>query len=156
MDKRAKSEQFRKRKNNYFQTGYDIGITCDSDLFVMFKRKGKFYTFTNMDEVVLPTQEEIVSRVSKRTISNLTFSKQRNLVISKTAADYATTSRAKRKRSRANKIISPPPNTSDDALSALGIKTPVSPKLDLRSQQAVSQLGRLHCILDSLSNVEFT
>jgi hypothetical protein len=67
MDKRAKSEQFRKRKNNYFQTGYDIGITCDSDLFVMFKRKGKFYTFTNMDEVVLPTQEEIVSKRSLKT-----------------------------------------------------------------------------------------
>jgi hypothetical protein len=59
VDKRAKSEQFRKRRNNYFQRGYDIGLVCDTDVFVLFKRDGKFHTFTNMNE--LPTDKDIVS-----------------------------------------------------------------------------------------------
>jgi len=62
MDTRAKSEQFRKRKKNYFKRGHSIGVTCNAELFVLFKRNGKFHTFTNMEEIVLPTQEEIVSK----------------------------------------------------------------------------------------------
>lgn len=64
MDKRVKSEQFRKRKKNYFERAYEIGITCETGIFVLFERNGKIYTFTNMDE--LPTQEEIVSNWSQR------------------------------------------------------------------------------------------
>jgi hypothetical protein len=62
MEKRAKSEQFRKRRNNYFQRGYDIGIACEAELFVLIRKKDKIYTFTNMDE--LPNQEEYVSEIS--------------------------------------------------------------------------------------------
>ncbi|KAH8772309.1 hypothetical protein BGZ57DRAFT_855392 [Hyaloscypha finlandica] len=140
MDKRAKSEQFRKRRNNYFQRGYDIGITCETDMFILFKRKGKFYTFTNMDELVWPTQEEIVSKIGlKANYFKSDLHKQRNLVISKTAADFATTSRAKNNASRANKTTSSLPNTSSNvsAFSALNIKTPESPQLDLSSQRGL-------------------
>lgn len=138
MDKRAKSEQFRKRRNNYFQRGYDIGITCETDMFVLFKRNGKFYTFTNMDE--LPSQEEFVSKMGlKANYFKSDPPKQRNLVISKTAADFATTSRAKKNARRASKTTSSLPNTSSNVstFSALSIKTPESPQLDLSSQQGL-------------------
>ena len=63
MDKRAKSEQFRKRKNNFFHRGYDIGVACDTEVFILFKRNGRFYTFANTEEVVWPTKEDIVSQI---------------------------------------------------------------------------------------------
>jgi len=63
MDSRAKSEQFRKRKNNYFRRGYEIGAACDTEIFVLFKRNGKFHTFTNVEEIALPTHEELVSKM---------------------------------------------------------------------------------------------
>ncbi|XMA13702.1 hypothetical protein WAI453_006493 [Rhynchosporium graminicola] len=62
MDKRAKTEQFRKRKNNFFHRGYDIGVACDTEVFILFRRNGKFYTFTNTEKLVWPTKEDIVSQ----------------------------------------------------------------------------------------------
>jgi len=63
MDKRAKLEQFRKRKNNFFYRGYDIKVTYDTEVFILFKRNGKFYTFANTEEVVWPIKEDIVSQI---------------------------------------------------------------------------------------------
>ncbi|KAH6701349.1 hypothetical protein BKA61DRAFT_681547 [Leptodontidium sp. MPI-SDFR-AT-0119] len=123
MDKRAKLEQFRKRKNNFFHRGYDIRVVYDTEVFILFKRNGKFYTFANTEELVWPTEEDI----------------QHNLVISKTAADYETTSRAKEKASKANATTSCPSYASEDmsTLPLLRIKTPESPRLDLSSQHKV-------------------
>ncbi|KAH7378949.1 hypothetical protein BKA64DRAFT_648372 [Cadophora sp. MPI-SDFR-AT-0126] len=134
MDKRARSEQFRKRKNNFFHRGYDIGVVCDTEVFILFKRNGKFYTFANTEELVWPTEEDIVSQLCPKRNSMPNPRKQRNLVISKTAADYETTSRAKKKASKANATTS-----SEDmsTLPLLGIKTPESPRLDLSSQHRV-------------------
>jgi hypothetical protein len=60
MDKRNKAEQFRKSKNNFFFRGYKIGIKSDVEMFILMKRKGKFYTFTNTDHLF--SQAEIVGR----------------------------------------------------------------------------------------------
>ncbi|KAG4411208.1 hypothetical protein IFR04_015662 [Cadophora malorum] len=123
MDKRAKSEQFRKRKNNFFHRGYDIGVACDTEVFILFKRNGRFYTFANTEEVVWPTKEDI----------------QRNLVLCKTAADYETKSRTKKNASKANATTSCSSNASEDTstLPLLGIKAPESPRLDSPSQHRV-------------------
>ncbi|KAK0113114.1 hypothetical protein ONS95_014818 [Cadophora gregata] len=125
MDKRSKSEQFRKRKNNFFRRGYDIGVACDTEVFILFKRNGKFYTFANTEELEWPTKEDI----------------QRNLVLCKTAADYESKSRTKKKASRANATTSCSSNASEDidtsTLPLLGIKAPVSPRLDSPSHYRV-------------------
>ncbi|CZT53517.1 uncharacterized protein RSE6_15137 [Rhynchosporium secalis] len=139
MDKRAKAEQFRKRKNNFFHRGYDIGVACDTEVFILFRRNGKFYTFTNTEELVW-TKEDIVSQMySRRNSSWSNPSKQRNLVMSKTAVDYETTSRAQKKASKANKTNSSPSNTSEDTSISrlLGMKAPESPQLDEPSQRRV-------------------
>ena len=49
MDKRNKAEQFRKSKKNFFRKGYKIGITSNVEMWILMKRKGKNYTFTNTD-----------------------------------------------------------------------------------------------------------
>ena len=140
MDKRSKSEQFRKRKNNFFRRGYDIGVACDTEVFILFKRNGKFYTFANTEELEWPTKEDIVSQIyPKRNCSMPKPRKQRNLVLSKTAADYETTSPAKKKASKAKTTTSCPSKASEDmsSLPLLGIKAPESPRLVLPSQHQV-------------------
>ena len=142
MDKRSKSEQFRKRKNNFFRRGYDIGVACDTEVFILFKRNGKFYTFANTEELEWPTKEDIVRLAcSKRNCSMSNPPKQRNLVLCKTAADYESKSRTKKKASRANATTSCSSNASEDTdtstLPLLGFKAPVSPRLDSPSHYRV-------------------
>lgn len=65
MDRRGKSEQFRKTRNNYFKRGFKIGDTSEAELWVVMKRKDKFFTFMNTDNP-LPSQAEIVSQMASR------------------------------------------------------------------------------------------
>jgi hypothetical protein len=62
MDKRNKAEQFRKSRKNFFQRAYKIGIKSDVEMFILMKRKGKLYTFTNTDHSFWPSQVEIVGK----------------------------------------------------------------------------------------------
>src|ERR1700683_3692039 len=120
-------------------------------MFIMFKRKGKFFTFTNMDKLVWLTQEEIVSMGLKAYHFKSDLLKRRNLVASKTAAHFANTSRAKN-ASRAKENATSSPNifsniSNASALSTLEIKTPTSPQLE-------HELGRWkNCSLNSLNDV---
>jgi hypothetical protein len=51
-DRRVKSEQFQKTRNNWFKRGFKIGYTSKAELWVVIKRKGKFYTMTNTDNLL--------------------------------------------------------------------------------------------------------
>lgn len=62
MDKRNKAEQFRKSKNNFFRRAIRIGIKSDVEMFILMKRKGKSYTFTNTDDPFWPSQAKIVGK----------------------------------------------------------------------------------------------
>jgi hypothetical protein len=61
MKRRAKSEQFRKSRNNYFKTGFKIGNKWDAKILVLVERNNKFSTFTNTDHQFWPSLVDIVS-----------------------------------------------------------------------------------------------
>jgi len=58
MDKRNKSEQFRKSKINFFKRGRKIGVNSDAEIFIWIRRKGKCYTFANTD--LLPKEFQAI------------------------------------------------------------------------------------------------
>ncbi|KAH6719519.1 hypothetical protein BKA61DRAFT_571526 [Leptodontidium sp. MPI-SDFR-AT-0119] len=47
-------------------TGYDIRVVCDTEVFILFKRNGKFYTFANTEELVWPTEEDIAKEKASK------------------------------------------------------------------------------------------
>ncbi|KAH8674405.1 hypothetical protein BGZ60DRAFT_429414 [Tricladium varicosporioides] len=108
MDKRNKAEQFRKARKNLFKRCYKIGVTSDAEMFILVKRKGKSYTFTNTN---VPLWE----------FQKIDYSK----TVAKTAADFEPTCQ------QGKKVEFSRISGRNSALSTLGIKVPAAPQLDL-------------------------
>jgi hypothetical protein len=64
-EKRNKAEQFRKSKQNFFRRAYKIGVKSDTEIFILMKRKGRTYTFTNTNTPSWPSQAQIVRNIIK-------------------------------------------------------------------------------------------
>ena len=137
-DKRNKAEQFRKSKKNFFKRGCKIGIKSDAEIFVLIKRKGKLYKFTNTNRPSWPSQAEIVRSTSLKIPVNWPL-KDCSKATAKTAADFEP-----KPRQSKDTESSPAASGQDFALSALGIKAPTALRLDLCSPRRLRGQKEVH------------
>jgi hypothetical protein len=65
MEKRANGEQFRKRKNSFFERGNEMCTVCGVDMYILISKNDKYYTFQNLNSQTWPPSKEyMVSRGS--------------------------------------------------------------------------------------------
>ena len=58
---RATDEKFRKRKNNILKKGDELRLLCEADVYILLRRKGRYYTYKSTDQPSWPpTLEKIV------------------------------------------------------------------------------------------------
>jgi hypothetical protein len=50
----ARTEAFKNSKSNYFTRGFNIGKDHQAEVFVLIKKDGVSYTFTNTDLLLWP------------------------------------------------------------------------------------------------------
>src|SRR5437762_9682502 len=61
---KATDEKFRKRKNNILKKGDELRLLCGADVFILLRRKGRYYTYKSTDQPSWPpTLEQIVRTV---------------------------------------------------------------------------------------------
>ncbi|KAI9774178.1 MAG: hypothetical protein M1839_001880 [Geoglossum umbratile] len=57
---KATDEKFRKRKNNILKKGDELRLLCGADVFILLRRKGRYYTYKSTDQPSWPpTLEKI-------------------------------------------------------------------------------------------------
>jgi hypothetical protein len=61
MERRGIREKFRRRRNSFFKGATALGRDCESEVYVLILRRGKYFTFKTEERLDWPpSQEEIV------------------------------------------------------------------------------------------------
>jgi hypothetical protein len=61
--RRAKAEQFRKRRNNFFSRGNEMCAVCGVDMFVVIRdESGRFWTYQNRQGPAWPPSADYIVR----------------------------------------------------------------------------------------------